>query len=205
MDPDLVDVERRALEALSSTIIRKPGYKADRKGLIFILHKLGEVHSDQALEYCLDNLPDLPDIAPDCSRYLEVFAERESVQQRVLQFVTSADCVYDWQSMHLVKGMVNPRGLISDLFDFAFAVALDRNRHFCLRSTCIDLVSQFGGEENVRELCRRFASEPFEEVRGAIILASQRLRGRERKKFLGTWKGISPALDAAISMAWNAS
>ena len=201
IDPDLIAVEQQALENLFALVTKNPADSVDRKGLDFVLRKLGQIPSDHAVEYCLDHLTELPDVAPRISKYIRHFSDRKEVQERVFKFASSDDCIYDWEMMHILAAMLDTQTLISNLSDRVLEIALDRNREVGLRSVCIDLMRNNGTQEIVREICRHFEGEPFEEVRAAIILCSQKLPSPERRGFLRQWKGISPALEAAVSIA----
>lgn len=196
-----IEVEQKALNNLFELVTRKPAYKVDRKGLKFAMFKMGEIPSDHALDYCIRNLAHLPDLAPDCSQYLSHFADREDVQNRVLQFISSRECVFDWQAMHLVAGLMTTQAPIQPLLGYMLRTAMDRNKQFCLRSACVDFIGKLGSPEAIRSLCRSFPGERYEEVRAAIILATRTLPRAERKNVLKPWTGISPSLDAAIAIA----
>ena len=190
-----------ALERLFGTITETPAEDLDRTGFRFVLNRLAVSESNLAVPYCLDNLAELPDLAPECAHYLGRFSADLGMQRRTVSFVASSDCIYDWQAMHLVGALVDSREACAELIDFCSQVAVDRNRHFALRSVCIDLISRRGAYHQIQELRRRFAEEPIEEVRAAILLASARLEAAERGIFLRACRGITPALDAAIQIA----
>ena len=190
-----------ALERLFGTITETPAEDLDRTGFRFVLNRLAVSESNLAVPYCLDNLAELPDLAPECAHYLGRFSADLGMQRRTVSFVASSDCIYDWQAMHLVAALVDSGEVCAELVGFCSQVAVDRNRHFALRSVCIDLISRRGAHHQIQELRRRFAEESFEEVRAAILLASARLEAAERGIFLRACRGISPALDAAIQIA----
>jgi len=137
------------------------------------------------------------------SEYLARFASWEKVQQRIHRFILSAECIYDWQAMHLIGAMLSAAAARPDIVALCFDLARNRNRDIGLRSVCIDLVARHGTEDQVRELSRSFTKEACEEVRAAIVLASRRLQQVERRAFLGACRGFSPALDAAVAKSWS--
>jgi hypothetical protein len=151
--------------------------------------------------YCLRNLAELPDVAPECGNYLGRFSADRDMQRVVANFVASNCCIYDWQAMRLVAALTDSQEVCEELIDFCFRVAVDRNRHFALRSVCIDLISRHGAYHQIQELRRRFAEEPIEEVRASIVLASARLEKTDRRTFLRACRGISLAIDAASQIA----
>lgn len=194
-------IEEKVLCEMFDLITNERAYKLDRKGLRFILPGLAAFDSDYALDYCLKYLAELPDLAPVCSEYFSNFADRQNVQERIAQFISSEECIYDWQAMHLVAAMLQGEDADPKLLGFTSKVAQNRNRDIGLRSICIDFLGQHGSEVEVQQLCRSFGKEFSEEVRAATILASQKLHHAERKRFLGACKGFSPALDAAVGIA----
>jgi hypothetical protein len=165
------------------------------------LNRLAASESNLTVPYCLDNLAELPDVAPECANYLGRFSADLRVQRQTVNFVASNDCIFDWQAVHLVGALVGCREACPELIDFCTHVAVDRNRHFALRSVCIDSLFRHGAYHQIQELRRRFADEPFEEARAAILLATGRLEAAERGIFLRACRGIAPALDAAIQIA----
>jgi hypothetical protein len=54
-------------------IVSKPAYKLDRKGLRFVLSRMKDGPDEYAVAFCLDNLVELPDLAPDIAVYLSSF------------------------------------------------------------------------------------------------------------------------------------
>lgn len=194
-------VALQALERLFETITETPAENLDRTGFRFVLNRLAASESNLAVPYCLNNLAELPDLAPECANYLGRFSADLGMQRQVADFVTSNGCIYDWQAMHLVAALVDSREACAELINFCSRVAADRNRHFALRSVCIDLISRHGAYHQIQELRRRFAEDPIEEVRASIVLASARLEAAERGTFLRACRGISPTLDAAIQIA----
>ena len=204
VEPLATEIEQQRLQELLDSLVREPAYKLDRKGLKFLLGKFLETGSDYAVDFCIQFLRDLPDLAPSCSQYLARFADRETVQQRIHQFISSAECIYDWQAMHLIGAMLSAPVARPDVVTLCLDLARNRNRDIGLRSVCIDLIARCGREEQVRELCRSFTKEACEEVRASIILASRRLQQVERRTFLGACRGFSPALDAAVAESWSA-
>jgi hypothetical protein len=190
-----------ALERLFRTITEGPAENVDRTGLRFILNRLAASESDLAVPYCLSNLAEFPDLAPECANYLGHFSANVDFQRQMAAFIASNDCIYDWQAMHLAAALVEAPVICPELMTFCAKVAADRNRHFALRSVCIDLISRHGAYHLIQGLRRRFADEPIEEVRASIILACARLEASEKETFLRACRGIAPALDAAIQIA----
>lgn len=203
-EPEVMAVEQQALETLFALITEEQADKVDHKGLNFVLKKLGQISSDQAIEYCLFHLADLPHVAPRVSDYFKAFADRADVQEGVSKFICSDACIYDWHSMHLVASFLGAKNLVRSLFDRVSELALDRNLAIGLRTICVDLVCTHGSHEIVREMCRHFENEPYEEVQAAIALGAKRLPAPERDDLLRQWRGISPTIDAAIRLASQA-
>ena len=201
-EPLAAEIEQQALQELFDLIVQEPAYKADRKGLKFLLNRFLENRSDYAVKYCLANFGDLADLSLSCAEYLSSFANREDIQQTICGFVSSPECIFEWQAMHLIASVQNADRLRPELVTLALKVSLDRNRDLSLRSVCVDLVARHGTEDHVRELCRYFTKEPYEEVRSSIVVASRRLQQAERRSFLAACRGFSPTLDAAVTLVW---
>lgn len=196
-----LDVQEDSVKRLFDLICRQPAYKADRKGLKFILQRFADLGSDYALDFCLTHLADAPDLAPAFADYLTTFIERPDVQARIVQFVSSMECIYQWQATTLLASVLAAEALDPQAVLILLSWAQDRNRDIGLRSICIDCVTKFGTNEQVSQLCRSFAREQSTEIQGAIILASRRLHPADRRVFLAACKGISLELDAAVASA----
>ncbi len=189
-----------ALRCLFEDVTQEPAYRADRTGIRFVLNRLAVIRSDIAVEYCLLHLADLPDLASEVAKYLAHFSDGNDVQTRVLKFISSEECIYEWQRMHLLSAMQDAQVVNVALKQFAFEIAIDRNRHVGVRSVAVDFLQKNGSYEQIKELRRRFPDEPSLEVRAATIFASRRLHKAEREMFLKACGGISPALDSAVQL-----
>jgi len=99
-----------ALERLFRTITETSAEDLDRTGFRFVLNRLAVSESNLAVPYCLDNLAELPDVAPECAHYLGRFSADLGMQRQIVNFVASGDCIYDWQAMHLVGALVDSGG-----------------------------------------------------------------------------------------------
>lgn len=193
------DVEEESLKKLFDLVCRQPAYKADRKALKFTLQKFARLGSDYGLGYCLNHLSDTPDLAPVFADYFSKFIDRPNVQNEILQFVSSDECIYEWQITTLLGSVLTSRAVLPDLILTVFRWAQDRNKDVGLRSICVDCVAKFGNYEQVLQLCRSFTREQSDEVRAAMVLSSRRLHDADRRVFLAACKGYSPELDAAVS------
>jgi hypothetical protein len=193
--------DNAALNRLFEDLSAEPAYRVDRTGLRFVLNRLARMRSDIAVEYCLQHLADLPDLALEVGKYLSHFSS--NVQARVLKFISSDECIYEWQRMHLLSAMQDTEMALPALTKFAFDMATDRNRHVGVRSVGVDFLEKNGTYQQINELRRRFPDEPSVEVRAAIILASRKLHRTERAMFLKACMGISASIDSAVQLVLN--
>ena len=200
--PEEHEVMAQALRTLFNNVTSDVApFDINRRAFRFVLNRLRNENLEQALDYCLRSLVDLPDMASSVAKYVGLFVDRPGVPERILGFLDSDENIYDWQAIQLLSALQDAEDPPSAVVRFAQQIALDRNAHDAMRCVCIDIVGKHGDEDGVRKLWEGFSSEHSEDVRIATILASRKLHVEERKRYLTSCRGISRVVDVAVRMA----
>lgn len=161
----------------------------------FVLPALAAARSDSAVEYCATRFFEQPHMAQIYSSYLSALAREETEVAELLASLSERDAsAYDWQQLWLLGGVLATTAgdVPATTAQAAFRILSDGARDPALRAVCALVVGKHGSAGVRRLLRHRYADEPSEYVRGAVLYSARYFPSSERRTAVSAWSGHSP-------------
>jgi hypothetical protein len=158
----------------------------------FTLPALAAARSERAVEYCIEGFATRPHMAQIYSSYLSSLAREDSgISARLGSLVGQEETVSDWQELWVVGAVLGTRDVRSSVVNAALRMLNDASRDVTLRAVCALVVGKHGSAGRRRLLRHRYADEPSEYVRAAILFAARYFPAAERRTAVSAWSGHS--------------
>jgi len=136
-----------------------------------------------AKDFVLANIANLPHLTSYFGNYLCRCKSDAQIKKCIIDFLRSAENVYDWQAMWLIRyiGRENlcskSRSLLRDIFS-------NRNHHDALRALCAVILGSRGDIADQRMIKDAFEAEASELLKRGIICGLVSMVTAERNHFL---------------------
>lgn len=76
--------------------------EVDVSKFIWCINRLREMRSDKAVNFILRRFAELPFLTDSFFKYLQIFANKKCVKDKIADFLSSQNNIYEWQAMWLL-------------------------------------------------------------------------------------------------------
>lgn len=165
----------------------------------YLLTRLGTTRSRIAVEYCLDLLSNRPEETKPVLRYLATCNLNDKEIGVILNYMESAEAIYDYQLYQLVEwflGRTPPEKLVLLCRRWAF----DRNREPWLRTASLRAVGSTGNQADLEKIESSYSDAKTELERAEIVVALERLETGRRNSFYNRVRADGEFVHRAIDI-----
>ena len=148
--------------------------------LSFALTGLSVGASPFAEQYILDTLEGFPNLASTSTKYLMSLPFRHDTADRILSFIESEECIYEWQQMWLLQYFQGLDAYIEPYKSRLKAILDDSNRHPIVRSLISEIIAFKGAATDGEYIKRLFNDESDPLLRRHLLLGFRLLPVSER-------------------------
>jgi hypothetical protein len=163
------------------------------------INRLGMVGSDRAVNFILRRLANFPFLADLCFEYLRPFANRPRVKDKITDFLTSQDNIYDWQEMWLLFTLSHASNLSDGQLDVLRGIIKGEHKHWTSRVAAILALGKLGDNADKTWLRNLYSSEHNGCVKRAIAVSVHNLPKSVRNEFYSGIKNDSPSMERLVN------
>jgi len=157
--------------------------KVDVSKFKWCINKLGQIKSDKAVNFILRRLADFPFLADLFFEYLQPFAHRKSVKDKIAEFLTSQDNIYEWQEMWLLFTLSNAKKLDSKQLNALRGIIRGGDKHWTSRAAAILVLGKLGDNTDRNWLRGLYSNEHNNRVKRAIAVSVHNLPRSVKNRF----------------------
>jgi hypothetical protein len=191
LEPEDIDL---ILEIMRDATTQHPMNEGDLK---FALKALFGSSEDEAKATALNLLVEYPHMTSYIINYLASAGHDEKVASALVAFLGSAENIYEWQEMWILRYFFTAKRLPKDLHTTLRQIAVDRNKSNACRCVAIHLLGELGNAEDWRALKEQFNTEDSNWVRSYLVLGTRQLPRDERNHDYLYWKLLGWDVDLA--------
>lgn len=166
----------------------------------YLLTRLGKVGSTVAVPYCIDTLRSRPEETEYILRYFAAVGLDDHQINQVVEYITSADAIYDYQLYQTIAWFVESNRFNPKILDFCRRIAFDQNRPFWLRSYCVAYVGKLGEQADFELLEERYTNLATDLEKADCVTALQRQEVVRRNGFYARVRRDGELVRRAIEM-----
>lgn len=170
----------------------------DKSLFHYLLNKLGAAHSDFAVAYSLDILDKHPEETAFILGYLGKMLNPSEYFDRLLQFVTSPNSVYDYQNFLICEWLLANGCTSQDFLLFAREFAFDNNKPVYYRTLGKQILGKIGQHADLVRVKDAFVNASSLQEKEAIICILNTLSPAIRNSF---YNGLGEEFNIATSYA----
>jgi hypothetical protein len=179
--------------------------KFNKTLLHYLLTRLGKAKSKVAVDYAVELLQQRPEETNAALRYLgEVGLDKQNMQ-RMLDYISSNEAIYDYQNFEIVAWFTSigvvPKGLVS----LCRRWCADRNRDLWLRSSARALLGKEGDQSDLEAIESSYDCRLGELECADIVDALLRMEVGRRNSFFGRICSDGDLIARAIKRVRTAS
>lgn len=154
----------------------------------FCLPYLAKAHDDIAVEKSIQGVTANQHLSSTYCAYLIGFAQRDrAVSEQLESIVREDNLIFDWALMWPIAVLLEVDTVASSTVKQAIKIIQDSRRSDGLRGLAANLVGKHGNPTQRRLLKHRYADEPSQYVRAAILFSARYFPANERHSCLGAW------------------
>jgi hypothetical protein len=157
--------------------------EVDVSKFTWCLNRLAEMRSDKAANFVLRRFSELPFLADLFFKYLQIFANRKCVKDKIVDFLSSQDNIYDWQEMWLLLTLSKAKKLDGKQLHVVRRIIRDKDRHWASRAAAIFTLGKLGDETDRLSLKSLYSDDDNLNVKRAIAVSVHSLPKAARNKF----------------------
>jgi hypothetical protein len=155
----------------------------------YLLTRLGRVGSKVAVDYCVEALRSRPDETEYMLRYLGSVGLEEHQVNRIVDFVESADALYDYQIYQIVAWFYSQKRWDERMVQLCRSLAFDRNRPTWLRSYCTAYLGEYSDSGDLAHLEEQYAHLTTDIERADCAAALKKQERGRRNAFYARIQG----------------
>ncbi len=161
--------------------------EVDISKFTWCINRLAEISSDKAVDFLLKRFADLPFLANLFFRYLRLFVKKKCVKDKIVDFLSSQDNIYEWQEMWLLLTLSQitlskARKLDPKHLNVVRGIISEQDKHWA-RVAAIFVLGKLGDNTDRIWLRDSYATEHSNSVKRAIAVSTYNLPKPARNKF----------------------
>jgi hypothetical protein len=158
-------------------------HKIDISKFKWCINKLIAIKNDLAVNYLLNRLVDFPLLSDVTFSYLSLFANRNSIKDKILTFLSSEDNFYEWQEMWLLLILSRCKKLNDEQLGVLRAIAVNKEKHWASRATAMFVLGKLGDSADKKRLKIQYGEEEHPYIKRAIVIGLYNYSKTARNKF----------------------
>lgn len=157
--------------------------KVDASGFKWCSNRLSKLSSDKAVNFILRRLAEMPFLTDLFFKYLQIFVNRKRVRERIVNFLTSQNNIYEWQEMWLLFTLSKANKLDDVQLDVIRGIIRDRSKHWASRGAAIVVLGKLGDDADKNWVRGLYSSENNNYIKRAIAVSVHSLPKSARNRF----------------------
>lgn len=177
------ETEDEVIKKYNQTTKNNTAKEIDISDFKWCINRLYHLKHDKAVDFILSRLPELPFLADLFSKYLGLFAHREDVQNRIIDFLLSEDNIYEWQEMWLLFTLSKAKRLDDAHLQALRTIVNNKEKYWASRAAAILALGTLGDDTDKRWIRGLYQDENKDYVKRAIAVSVHKLPKSERNSF----------------------
>ena len=157
--------------------------EVDISKFTWCINRLAEIRSDKAVNFILRRFADLPFLANLFFKYLTLFGDRKVVKEKIIDFLSSEDNIYDWQEMWLLFILSKVKKPDDKHLHVVRRIISNKNKYWASRAAAIFVLGKLGDDTYRRWLRDLYQNEDNEYVKRVIAVSLHKLPKSTRNQF----------------------
>lgn len=116
-------------------------------------------------------------------KYLQIFVNRKHVRERIVNFLTSQNNIYEWQEMWLLFTLSKANKLDDVQLNVIREIIRDHSKHWASRGAAILVLGKLGDDADRNWLRGLYSSENNNYIKRAIAVSVHSLPASARNRF----------------------
>lgn len=157
--------------------------KVDTSTFRWCVNRLCKLRSDKAVKFILIRLGEMPFLADLFFEYIQIFVNRTFVRERIVNFLTSRNNIYEWQEMWLLLTLSKANKLDNVQLDVVRKIIRDSSKHWASKVAAILVLGKLGDDADRNWLRGLYSSESNNCIKRAIAVGVHGLPRSVRNGF----------------------
>jgi hypothetical protein len=153
--------------------------------LHFLLTRLAKAKSKIAVSYAIELIQQRPEETETALRYLLEVGVGEVEDDRILDYISSAEAIYDYQTFQIVSWFATRRSISPRLLHLCRAWSADKNRDPWLRMATRSVLGQEGDQSDLEAIEGSYDTILGDLERADVVEALARMETGRRNSFFG--------------------
>jgi hypothetical protein len=177
------------------------GEEFDKSLFHYLLGRLRKTGSAVAVDYCVQALRALPEETQYVLDYLAESGSAAGVLSRVLDYMYSLECIYDFQLYQLIRWFYRNGFQDGRMVDFARNQTFDRNRPVWLRSYAVAYLGRYGDRTDFERLEAEYGTCGTPLERADVVAGLQKMEITRRNALYGRAEAEGGLVKRAVVLA----
>lgn len=157
--------------------------EVDGSKLRWSINRLAKIKNDLAVNFLLSRLAELAIFADLYFEYLQLFVNRPSVKDKIIDFLASENNIYEWQEMWLFLTLSKSRKLDDRALQLLRSIITKKEKHWAARAAAIFTLGKLGDDTDRKWLRGQYHDEDNNYLKRAIVVSVRNLPKSVRNSF----------------------
>jgi hypothetical protein len=186
-------LERAFHDNFGSTVER-----FDKTLLHYLFTRLAKLKSKVAIGYAIELLQQRPEETEFALRYLQEVGVSEADDDRVLDYISSSEAIYDYQIFQIVTWFLTKSSIPLRLLQLCRAWSADKNRDLWLRTAARSVLGRAGDQSDLEAIEGSYDTIAGELEKADVVDALTRMEMSRRNSFFGRVSSDGELVSRAI-------
>jgi len=180
---EVEEPEERIIEEYNKVTRNGKAKEVDGSKLKWCVNRLAKIRNDIATDFLLRRLADFPFLAALSFKYLQIFADTESVKDKIIDFLVSEDNIYEWQEMWLLFTLSKAKKLDDKHLQVLRSIIMKKEKHWASRAAAIFALGKLGDDTDRKWIRDLYRDEDNNYLKRAIVISVHNLPKSVRNSF----------------------
>lgn len=157
----------------------------DKTLLHFLLTRLAKAILKVAVTYTIELIQQRPEETEAALRYLLEVGASDAEEGRILDYISSAEAIYDYQTFQIITWFVKKGSFPRRLLQLCRAWSADKNRDSWLRTAARSVLGQEGDQSDLEAIEGSYDTILGDLERADVVYALARMETSRRNSFFG--------------------
>jgi hypothetical protein len=153
--------------------------------LHFLLTRLAKAKSHVATTYTIELIQQKPEETEWALRYLKEVGTNEAEDDRIIDYISSAEAIYDYQTFQIITWFVAKDSIPARLLQLCRAWTADKNKDLWLRTAARSVLGIKGDQSDLEAIEGSYDTIAGDLERADVVDALARMETGRRNSFFG--------------------
>jgi hypothetical protein len=166
--------------------------------LHYLLTRLAKAKSRVAATFSIELIQQKPEETECALRYLLELGTSDAEDDRILDYISSAEAIYDYQTFQIVTWFVTKNSIPSRLLQLCRAWSADKNKDLWLRMAARSVLGRKGDQSDLEAIEGSYDTTVGDLERADIVDALARMENSRRNSFFGRISSDGELVNRAV-------